>query len=167
MPLRPSFSAGRTYIFWLRSNCYRTSNDIYNSVYLSWTKKKVWFHKQKTNKTKWGSTNFRKQHSLLLTTEKKMMRRVVIVANFTKPLRTFSTDADVKSKDTWNWLQTVDRSPWPGESNSHTRSTLRRFYRPVYFWTHFRARFPAKIESPPCVWAHSKYKISKRKNKRY
>ena len=27
----------------------------------------------------------------------------------------------------------------------------RRFYGPVYFQTHFRALFPAKIESPPCL----------------
>ena len=41
--------------------------------------------------------------------------------------------------------------------------TSPRFYGPIYIQTHFRALFPRKIESPPCLWAHWKHKISKRK----
>ena len=40
-----------------------------------------------------------------------------------------------------------------------------RFQQPVYSLTHFRALFPAKVEAALRPWAHSKYKISKRKTK--
>ena len=59
------------------------------------------------------------------------------------------------------------KSPLPGAGNSHTWPLSQRFNGPVCFWTYFRVLFPAKIESPPCLLAHSKFKISKRKTKRY
>ena len=40
-----------------------------------------------------------------------------------------------------------------------------RFQQPVYSLAHFRALFPAKVEAALRPWAHSRYKISKRKTK--
>ena len=41
---------------------------------------------------------------------------------------------------------TSARSPKSEVSNAHTRPMSRLFYGPVYFKTHFRALFPAKID---------------------
>ena len=60
----------------------------------------------------------------------------------------------------------LTKGPQPGASNSHTRP-CHGVFTAQFIFRHILEVFSTKLESPPCLWAHSKYKISKRKTKRY